>query len=89
MKINLVFLSLALLAACSHITYQAYPDGSTTAEGWEFGTTTALNGARFETHADGSRALSLESYSADRVEGIQQINQGLSLIIEGAAKGIK
>jgi hypothetical protein len=80
---------LLLLTACSHITYEAHPDGSTKAEGWEFGTTTALDGARFETRTDGSRYLKLDGYNADRVEGMKQINQGLSLIIEGAAKGVK
>jgi len=78
-----------LMGACSHITYTAKSDGSTTAEGWEIGTTTALSGAVFETKADGARRLQLDSYNADRVEAIQQINQGLSLIVEGAAKGIK
>jgi hypothetical protein len=80
---------LLLLSACSHITYEAKPDGSTTAEGWEFGTNTALSGALFETHADGSRLLKLDSSSNSRTEGMKQINQGLSLIVEGAAKGVK
>jgi hypothetical protein len=80
---------LLLLAACSHITYEAHLDGSTKAEGWEFGTTQALEGARFETRADGSRLLKLDGYNADRVEGMKQINEGLSLIVEGAAKGVK
>lgn len=82
-------LAIAVFTGCSHITYTAHPDGSTTAEGWEFGTTTALSGAQFETHADGARSLKLDTYNADRVEGMKQINQGLSLIIEGAAKGAK
>jgi hypothetical protein len=80
---------LLLLSACSHITYEAHPDGSTKAEGWEFGTTTALNGARFETRTDGSRYLKLDGYNADQVKALEQINQGLSLIVEGAAKGAK
>lgn len=83
------YLLLLLLTACSHITYEAHPDGSTKAEGWEFGTATALDGARFETKSDGSRVLNLKGYNADRVEGMKQINQGIGLIVEGAAKGVK
>ncbi len=82
-------LPLLLLSACSHITYEARSDGSTFVEGWEFGTNVMLSGAIFETHSDGSRSLKLDSLDTDRVDGLAQINQGLSLIIEGAAKGIK
>ena len=83
------YLPILFLSACSHIAYEAHPDGSTKAEGWEFGTTQALDGARFETKSDGSRVLNLKGYNADRVEGMKQINQGLGLIVEGAAKGVK
>jgi len=87
-KINVAFFIVAILSACSHITYQAHADGSTQAEGWEIGTTTALSGLHFETQADGARRLDVESANTDRVEGLKQINQGLQMIVEGAAKGL-
>lgn len=87
--INALIVLLAILTGCSHITYEAKPDGSTIAEGWEIGTQTALSGAYFATKSDGSRVLSIDSLDADRIEGLKQINQGLSLIIEGAVKGAK
>lgn len=80
---------ILLLTACSHITYEAHPDGSTVVNGWAFGTNSELSGALFETHSDGSRRLKLNDLNTNRTEGLAQINQGLSLIIEGAAKGVK
>jgi len=83
------YLILLLLSACSHITYEAHSDGSTIVNGWAFGVNSELSGAMFETRADGSRRLKLDALNTDRTEGLAQINQGLSLIVEGAVKGIK
>ena len=80
--------AILMLTGCSIIHYEAKPDGSTTASGYELGTTTALSGAKFSTDGK-TRNLSIESANADRVEGLKQITQGLSLLIEGAVKGAK
>jgi hypothetical protein len=82
-------LLIALLSGCSFVTYEGRPDGSTTAKGFEIGSKTALSGARFSTDSKGIRSLEIDSLQADQVEGLKQINQGLSLLIQGAAKGIK
>ena len=78
-----------LVAVCSYVTYEAKQDGSTTVDGFEIGTTTALSNAQFSTDGKGTRTLTINGLDADQVEGLKQINQGLSLIIEGAAKGAK
>jgi hypothetical protein len=78
---------LLATTACSYITYEGKPDGSTTARGFELGTKTALSGAKFSTDSKGARSLSIESLTADQVEGLKQMNQGLSLMLEGLAKG--
>jgi len=88
-RLKTILLSALLLSACSVITYEAKPDGSTTAKGFELGTTTALTGAQFSTDGKGSRSLTINGFNSDQVEGLKQINQGLSLIIEGAVKGAK
>jgi len=81
-------LILILLSGCSHITYEGKPDGTTTAEGWEIGTTTALSGAKFTS--DGKmRSLEIDSLNRDQVEGLKTFNEGLKLMIEGAAKAAK
>jgi len=82
-------LVILLVASCSIITYEARPDGSTIASGYELGTTSALSGARFSTDGKGGRSLEIDTLNQDQVEGLKQINQGLSLIIEGAVKGAK
>ena len=84
---KILMLFAAFIVGCSHITYEARPDGATVIDGWEFGTSTALNGATFERLSDGTRRLSLDSYSGNSIDGLKEINQGLSLIIEGAVKG--
>jgi len=78
-----------LVSGCSVITYEAKPDGSTTAKGFELGTTTALRNVQFSTDGKGTRTLTINGLDADQVEGLKQINQGLSMIIEGAVKGAK
>lgn len=80
---------LIACSACSYVSYDANPDGSTVASGFEIGTSKALSGLKFRTAADGSRSISIDSLNTDQVEGLKQINQGLSLIIEGAVKGAK
>ena len=83
------FILFVLLTTCSYVKYEGKPDGSTVASGFELGTTHALTGAKFSTDKNGVRSLSIDSFNADQVEGMKQINQGLGLIIEGAAKGAK
>lgn len=89
MKKLIIASLLLLLPACSYVSYEAKTDGSTIISGAEIGTTTALSGANFERLPDGTRRVSIDSLSRDQVEGMKQINQGLSLIIEGAVKGAK
>lgn len=81
--------ALLVCSGCSYIEYKASPDGSTAASGFEFGTTKALSGVKFDTRADGSRSLSIDSLNSDQVEGLRKVVEGLSLIVEGAAKGAK
>ena len=87
-KLPITLIAL-ILSSCSYVKYEGKPDGSTVASGFELGTTRALTGAKFSTDKNGVRSLSIDSFNADQVEGMRQINQGLSLIIEGAAKGAK
>lgn len=84
----LSLLIIFLISGCSHITYEGKPDGTTTAEGWELGTKTALSGAKFSTDGK-SRSLQIDSLSSDRVEGLKTFNKGLQMMIEGAAKAAK
>lgn len=87
--LKITIISAFIISGCSIITYEAKPDGSTIAKGYELGTTAALSGAKFTTDGKGARSLELQSFNSDQVEGLKQINQGLSLLIEGAVKGAK
>lgn len=86
-----VFLQLILinLSGCSYVHYQGFPNGSTTAYSYTFGTTSALSGFKASINASGERKISIKDFSSDNTEGLKEINQGLSLIIEGAAKAAK
>ena len=88
MRLLSLFIIL-LISGCSHITYEGKPDGTTTAEGWEIGTKTALSGAKFSTDGKGMRSIEIDSLTRDQVEGLKTFNEGLKLIIEGAAKAAK
>ena len=90
MAAGLIFwMMLFWICGCSFVNYEAKPDGSTIASGYTLGTNNALSGARFKTDGHGSRSLELDNLNSDQVEGLKQINQGLTLIIEGAVKGAK
>lgn len=88
---GLIFWSaiILMLSGCSIITYEAKTDGSTIAKGYTLGTNSALSGARFKTDGKGARLMELDALNANQVEGLEQINQGMALIIEGAVKGAK
>lgn len=86
---RLALLTLLSLSACSYVSYQALPDGSTVVSGFEIGTTKALTGFRYDRQADGARSLQIDALTTDQVEGIRQVNRGLGLIIEGAVRGAK
>lgn len=85
----IIFTLSVTVLGCSYVEYKGNPDGSTTITGWEFGTSTALNGAEISISKEGTRSMKLSGLDADRVEGLKQVNQGLGLIIEGAVKGAK
>lgn len=86
MKILLAILFI-ILCGCSIVTYKGNPDGSTTITAYELGSKTALAGARFTTDSKGVRSLEIDSLSQDQVQGMQEVNQGISMILEGLAKG--
>lgn len=79
-------LMLLMLPGCSYISYDA-ANGETHVSSFELGSTTALSGASFETKSDGTRKLKIKELNKDRVQGLEEINQGLALILEGLAKG--
>ena len=83
-----IFLVL-LFVGCSYVTYEAKPDGSTIVKGYEIGTISALSGAKFNSGGDGSRSVEISGYNQNSVEGMREINNGMSLLIEGAVKGAK
>lgn len=73
-------------AACSHVKYIAKSD-STEVEWNSFGTDKAINDALFTTSPDGTRQLRVGAYGANQTEALRLINQGLQMLVEGAAKG--
>ena len=81
--------AVLILTACSYVTYEAKPDGSTIVKGYEIGTISALSGAKFSLGGDGSRSVEISGYNGNSVEGLREINAGMGLLIEGAVKGAK
>jgi hypothetical protein len=88
MKEILIAIAVLVLTACSYVTYEGHPDGSTIVSGFELGTNTALSGVAVAIDSKGNRSLSIDGLSKDQVEGMKQVNQGLALVAEGLAKGV-
>jgi hypothetical protein len=86
---KLLMVLLILLQGCSYVEYKGNPDGSTNAYAYTFGSENALSGFKASISPTGERKISIKELSSDHVEGIKEINQGLSLIIQGAAKAAK
>ncbi len=88
MKWGLIIAGL-ILSGCSYIHYQGHPNGSTTAYSYTIGSNNALSGFKASISPTGERKISIKELSSDHVEGMKEINQGLGLIIEGAAKAAR
>jgi hypothetical protein len=82
-----VLFVLLMLNSCSYVNYTGRSDGSTEMSGFEIGSKTALDGAKVSIDKQGRRSLQISGYSQDLVEGLKQVNSGLSLLVEGLAKG--
>lgn len=83
------FILSFVLSGCGTFYYEGHPNGSTYARGFSFGSTDTMSGFKASISPTGERKVSIKEYSSDKTEGLKEINQGLSLIIEGAAKAAK
>ena len=90
-KLMIIILCLLVfflfLSGCSYVTYTGNSDGSTQMRGFEIGSKSALDGVKVSIDKQGKRSLEIKGYSQDLVEGLKQVNTGLSMIVEGMAKG--
>lgn len=82
MKMIFLFLCL-ILPSCSYVKYQR---GDVTVTGIEFGTDKALSG--FHAKSD-QLEVSVDSMDSNQTNGMQQINQFVQSIVQGAIKGAK
>lgn len=84
-----LFLLFFLLQGCAIVSYKGTAMGDTTIYGFALGNTTALENGKFSIGADKSRSFELNKLNNNQSESLNKINEGLSLIIEGAVKGTK
>jgi hypothetical protein len=93
--ISVCFFSLILwfllfvLFGCSIKNYTGkFSDGSET-HAWicKFGTDTAVKDFSGSVNKDGSRSFALGSSDSNQTAGMEQANQFISTIVEGAVKG--
>ena len=87
MKKYLLILVTLLLSACASITYTGHPDGSTKVEIYTLGSDSLLRDLHASIDKQGERKVDIGSIQGNQTKGMAEINQGLSLIIEGLAKG--
>lgn len=86
---KLLLPTIFFLPACGTVYYEGHSDGSTYARGISFGSVDTLSGFKASISPNGERKISIKDYSSDKVEGLEEINRGLSLIIEGLGKAAK
>lgn len=84
-----ILVLVMLLQGCAVVSYKGTASGDTTVYGFTLGNTTALENGKFTLGSDKSRSMEVNNFNNNQSESIDKINQGLSLIIEGAVKGAK
>ena len=87
MTIVFMFVVVLILSSCAIVNYEGKPDGSTNVSVYSLGSDKVLNDFSASIDKNGKRKLSIGTFEENQTDGLRQINQGLALIIEGAAKG--
>lgn len=85
----LVLLLTFMVQGCAIGYYNGTASGDTTVYGFSIFSDNTLDKGKFKLNADKSRSVEFKGATLEQVESLKQINQGLSLIIEGAVKGAK
>jgi hypothetical protein len=85
--ILVVLLILLFISSCAIVNYEGRPDGSTQVSVYSLGSDKVLTDFKASIDRTGHRKLSIGSFDENQTEGLKQVNQGLALIVEGAAKG--
>jgi hypothetical protein len=87
MKIALSLLIIINLASCAIVRYSGTPDGNTQVAIYSLGSDKILEDFKASITKSGDRKLSIGSIDENQTEGLRQVNQGMKMIVEGAAKG--
>jgi len=77
-------------SGCSIITYTGNPDGTTVVKSYVLGTNSTLE--KFNGSMDNGtikRKISFNGLDANQTQGMEQLNQFVKSIVEGAVKGAK
>jgi hypothetical protein len=85
--ILVVVLFILLISSCAIVSYEGRPDGSTHVSVYSLGSDKVLTDFKASIDKSGSRKLSIGSFDENQTEGLKQINAGMAMIVEGAAKG--
>ncbi len=85
--ILIVVFFVLLLTSCAIVSYEGRADGSTHVSVYSLGSDKVLTDFAASIDKTGRRKLSIGSFDENQTEGLKQVNQGLALIVEGAAKG--
>jgi len=80
-------LLLLFITSCAIVSYNAAPDGTTKVNLYSLGSDKIMEDFKASISKTGERNLSIGSFDANQTEGLRQVNEGMKMIVEGAAKG--
>jgi hypothetical protein len=93
MRLLIVGLCLVLaalfLAGCTIVRYDALPGQGTSVSIYSLGSDKAFTDFKAGIDARGARKLSIGAFDEIQTKGMEQVNQGLKMMVEGAVQGMK
>jgi hypothetical protein len=80
---------VVLLMGCTIVHYDALPGQGTSVSIYSLGSDKAFTDFKASIDQKGSRKLSIGAFDEIQTKGMEQVNQGLKMMVEGAVAGAK
>jgi hypothetical protein len=89
MAVLCLLLVALVLTGCTIVHYDALPGQGTSVSIYSLGSDKAFTDFKAGIDARGARKLSIGAFDEIQTKGMEQVNQGLKMMVEGAVQGMK